>query len=348
MSEESVFGRDGEQNDGVVESETILDGSAIPSTDDEGQPIPVTIPVVLAPGVRVIYTTRLGGVSEGGYAHCNLGGKGGDDPSHVRNNRLAVAHVVGAPLALVSQVHSGRAVDVDGLIEVSDAGKEGPLLGVRASGQITIADVEADGQVTSRRGVALGMFAADCLPVLLADPEVGVIGAAHCGRKGLERGIIGSVVGMMEDKGAMPNRIAATLGPCICSDCYEVGDGIAGAFDARFPGTSSLTRFGGPGIDIAGAALQELRAAGVPADNVVSSLPRVAAATQYLADDAELRGLSQADDWSDERGSGFDEGSLHVHHPLCTLENPMWYSHRRSSLARKEREGRMLAIVVRD
>ena len=72
---------------------------------------------------------------------------------------------------------------------------------VTADGEAQAATVvEADGQVTSRAGVALGMFAADCLPVLMADAQAGVIGAAHCGRKGLQRGIIGATIDAMVAK----------------------------------------------------------------------------------------------------------------------------------------------------
>mgnify|MGYP000744965685 CR=1 FL=1 len=71
--------------------------------------------------------------------------------------------------------------------------------------------VEADGQVTAQKNVALGMFAADCLPVLMADPEAGVIGAAHCGRRGLQNGVIGATIEKMVSKGARPERIVATL-----------------------------------------------------------------------------------------------------------------------------------------
>lgn len=113
--------------------------------------------------------------------------------------------------------------------------------------------IEADGQVTAQSGIALGMFAADCLPVLLGDPVTGIIGAAHCGRRGLERGVIGATVDLMKSKGADPANIVATLGPRICGDCYEVGDEIADQFIKRFPLTKTKTRFGGAGIDIAEA-----------------------------------------------------------------------------------------------
>ncbi len=149
----------------------------------------------------------------------------------------------------------------------------------------------------------------------------------------------------MVSKGAQPERIVATLGPCICGDCYEVGGDIADEFDAQFPGTFTLSRFGQPGIDIAAAALQELAKAGVPADNIVSSRPRVNAATQYLSEDEELAGICAADGEGDPKLS---ERFNKIRRSLCTLENPLWFSHRRASLAKKQHEGRMLALIVRE
>ncbi|KFI95786.1 copper oxidase [Bifidobacterium scardovii] len=123
----------------------------------------------------------------------------------------------------------------------------------------------------------------------------------------------------------------------------SAGD-IADAFDARFPGTFTLSRFGQPGIDIAAAALQELQAAGVPMDSVVASRPRVAAATQYLSEDGELAALCA----SDGEGPALPERFAAVRHSMCTLENPLWYSHRRAALAGKAHEGRLLALIVRE
>ena len=323
----------------------ILDSNALPSTDADGRPIPVTIPIALAPGVRVIYTTRLGGLSVGDFGHLNLGGKKGDDPAAVAANREALAESVGAGLSLVSQVHSGTAIDADTVCHINTP------YGFDASGTQGVetddpiaAKIDADGQMTSQRGIALGMFAADCLPVLMADPAAGVIGAAHCGRRGLQRGVIGATVELMTLKGADPARIVATLGPAICGDCYEVGDRIADEFDAQFPGSFTLSRFGKPGIDINHAALLELERAGVPRGNVIDSRPRVTAATQYLCEDAELAELCDADG----EGPSLDERIGLIRHSMCTLENPLWFSHRRAALAGKSREGRMLALIVRD
>ncbi|WEV59375.1 polyphenol oxidase family protein [Bifidobacterium sp. ESL0728] len=329
--------------------DTILDSSAISPTDEAGNPIPVTIPIDLAPGIKVIYTTRLGGLSAGDWGDLNLGGKSGDNPATVKTNRMELAKAVGAPLSLVAQVHSGKAVDVDGFFECNapyGCDFSGTIIGSGDDdGPKAYPRLDADAEVTTQKGIALGMFAADCLPVLLADSEAGVIGAAHCGRKGLQRGVIGAAVELMVAKGAKPERIVATLGPCICGDCYEVGDEIADEFDAQFPGTFTLTRFGGPGIDIAKAALQELAEAGIPADNVISSTPRVSAATQYLDQDAELAALCAADG---EGSPDLAERIGEVRHSLCTLENPLWYSHRRAALAHKAHEGRLLALIVRE
>lgn len=331
--------------------DAILDSNAIDPNDVDGNPIPVTIPIMLAPGVKVVYTTRLGGTSEGDYAHCNLGGKSGDDPNHVLANRVALSNAIDAKLSLVSQVHSGVAVDVDELFAMNRpfgfdvSGGKGETAQQVGETADEPAVVEADGQVTAQKNVALGMFAADCLPVLMADPEAGVIGAAHCGRRGLQNGVIGATTEKMVAKGARPERIVATLGPCICGDCYEVGGDIADEFDAQFPGTFTLSRFGQPGIDIAAAALQELAKAGVPADNVVSSRARVNAATQYLSEDEELAEICQADGEGEPQ---LTERFKKIRRSLCTLENPLWFSHRRATIAGKAHEGRMLALIVRE
>ena len=309
----------------------ILDSNAISPTDKNGRPIPVTIPVMLAPGVRVVYTTRLGGVSQGDAAGLNLGGKNGDDPNHVAANRAALADEIDARLSLVSQIHSGTAIDMDDTYAPNrDYGFDATGGALPDGGEPEPTVIEADAQVTTRRGVALGVFAADCLPVLLADAEAGVIG---------------ETVRMMTGKGASVERMVATLGPCICGDCYEVGESIAAEFDARFPGTATTTRFGGPGIDIAAAALQELAAAGITDDRIVESRPRVAAATQYLSEDDELAALCRTDGEGEPELAARIDG---VRHSLCTLENPLWYSHRRAALADKSGEGRMLALIVRE
>ena len=317
----------------------IVDTTELPHTDADGLPIPVTIPIALAPGIRVVYTTRLGGMSRGGYAACNVGGRSGDDPAAVAQNRMSLSQVVGGPLSIVAQVHSAVAVDADSLFE-----QNRPYGCDRSGSADERLRVEADGQVTTRCGIALGMFAADCLPVLLADRQSGVIGAAHCGRKGLERGVLPATVELMCAKGAHREHIVATLGPRICGDCYEVGDAIASRFAEHFPNTYTVTRFSGAGIDIAAAALQDLRRAGILREHVIDSRPRVNAATQYLSKDDELEGLCL----EDGEGAGLSMRLKALRHGMCTLENPLWYSHRRAVLAHKANEGRLLALIIKD
>lgn len=308
-------------------SHRVVGNSSSPRYDTNGLPIPVTIPVELGPGIKVVYTTRLGGVSQGDYASLNLSDKGGDSKEAVAANRRALVSELGLPIRLVSQIHSSRVYDAD-QPDPASLGRRLP---------------EADAQVTRQRDQFLGIFAADCLPVFLADPQAGVIGAAHCGRKGLMAGIIESTLALMVDKGADPAHILATLGPSICSDCYQVDAELAETFNQRFPGTAGESRFGGFSIDIAGAARISLRASGIV--SLVDSSSRVSAATAYLKDDSELATICRNDGEGDP---DLDARLAHLHHGLCTLENPLWYSHRRSVMAHKKREGRMLGLIVQE
>ena len=156
---------------------------------------------------------RRGGVSHGVCAGLNVGlGSADDRASIARNRGLAVAAVApGARLVTVHQVHSADAVFA-----------EGPWP--------DDARPHADAIVTDRPGLALGILTADCAPVLLADAQAKVIGAAHSGWKGALGGVVESVVAAMEALGAERGRIAAAVGPCIARRSYEVDE----AFLRRF------------------------------------------------------------------------------------------------------------------
>ncbi|MFD0704326.1 polyphenol oxidase family protein [Alloscardovia venturai] len=287
-------------------------------------PIPAVIPIELAEGYRAWYSTRLGGNSDATYGYANMSSRQGDDEWAVSCNREALDGVIGSHVYTVYQVHSGEVVLMD---EIEDKTK--------------MTELEADG-IVSTSDEAFGVFGADCLPVLLVDPHARVSGVAHCGRRGLMNGIIEQTVAAMEFKGAHREHIRATLGPCICGQCYEVGNDIAMAFEEKFPGTATITQFGGAGIDLEKAALQALKKADVLQDNLVDSLPRVAAATEYLTPDPELRELCE----NDEEGSSSVEERMNLmHNALCTRENPLWFSYRRATLAGKDVSGRMLACV---
>lgn len=158
-------------------------------------------------GVAHGFFGRRGGVSTGIYDSLNCGYGSGDDIENVRENRTRVAALLGTSepsLVTLYQIHSAEAV------EVTDTW-------VRGEGP------KADGMVTTMRGVALGVLAADCAPVLFADATAGVIGSAHAGWKGAFTGIIETVVARMETLGAKRSRILAGVGPCISQASYEVG-----------------------------------------------------------------------------------------------------------------------------
>ncbi|WP_269930627.1 peptidoglycan editing factor PgeF [Aminobacter sp. HY435] len=166
-----------------------------------------------ANGIRHGFFTRIGGVSEGIYKGLNIGVGSDDDQSLVTENRRRVASWMGvAPDHLLSlyQVHSPDVIVATG-----------PFSGARP---------KADAIVTNRPGLALGASSADCGPVLFADPQARVIGAAHAGWKGAFTGVLENTVAAMEGLGAQRERIIAVLGPSISAANYEVGP----EFVARF------------------------------------------------------------------------------------------------------------------
>ncbi len=159
-------------------------------------------------GVAHGFLGRRGGVSTGLAAGLNLGIGSGDDAAAVAENRTrAVAAVLpGARLVTVYQVHSADCV-VAG--EWSDDARP-----------------HADALVTDQPGLLLGIVTADCAPVLLADRNAGIIGAAHAGWKGAVAGVTDSTISAMEALGARRSDIAAAIGPCIAQSSYEVDAGF--------------------------------------------------------------------------------------------------------------------------
>ncbi len=164
-------------------------------------------------GLRHGFLGRKGGVSTGAYAGLNVGLGSDDDRNAIHENRRrAVAAVApGAALVTVHQVHSPDAL-------------------YAAASWPDDTRPKADAIVTDRLGLVLGILTADCTPVLLADREAGVIGAAHAGWKGAFSGVIEAVVAAMAARGARRERIAAAICPVIARKSYEVDE----AFLRRF------------------------------------------------------------------------------------------------------------------
>ncbi len=157
--------------------------------------------------IRHAFFTRQGGVSGGIYASLNVGLGSKDNARAVAENRRRVAgyfDLPGEALNTVYQVHGRNVAHVEG------PWPEG-------------APPQADAMVTDQPGAVLGILSADCTPVLFADTDAGVVGAAHAGWKGALGGVLPSTVAAMESRGAKRGRIVACIGPTIAQTSYEVG-----------------------------------------------------------------------------------------------------------------------------
>jgi len=175
-------------------------------------------PLSAIDGIRHGFFTREGGVSEGIYAGVNGGLGSHDDRDAVMENRRRVAGHFGgdgAPLTTLHQIHSATALTIDE--------------------PITGAPPQADGVVTRTPGIIIGALAADCTPVLFADPDTRVVGAAHAGWRGAIGGVLEATVVEMERAGAERTRIVAAIGPTISQANYEVGPEFKARFLAAAP-----------------------------------------------------------------------------------------------------------------
>ena len=192
---------------------------------------------------------RRGGVSGGAYASLNVGTGSDDDPALVEQNRRIAADAVlpGAALATVYQVHSALCERVIAPWPLAER-------------------PHADAMVTDRPGVLLGILTADCAPVLLADRQAGVVGAAHAGWKGAIGGVTDAAIAAMEALGANRSGIAAAIGPCIAQVSYEVDKGFLVRFCQDDPANERFFKPGRPGhqqFDLAGYVAARLAGAGI-------------------------------------------------------------------------------------
>lgn len=200
-------------------------------------------------GVPHGFLGRRGGVSEGLYASLNVGLGSGDDRATVAENRRRAVNAVlpGAQLVGLHQFHSA---------EVVTLGSPWP----------DDARPQADGLVTDRPGLLLGILTADCVPVLFADAERGVIGAAHAGWKGALGGVTDKVIAAMVALGARTDAIRTAIGPCIARPSYEVSDDFALTFERADPANERFFTGGRPGhhhFDIEAYVIHRLSAAGI-------------------------------------------------------------------------------------
>lgn len=200
-------------------------------------------------GIPHGFLTRRGGVSHNRYHGLNVGLGSDDDPRAVAENReLAVEAVErGAKLVTLHQVHSATAFYATA--PWPDAARP-----------------EGDAVVTDRPGLLLGILTADCAPVLLADRQAGVVGAAHAGWKGALFGVTDAAIAEMEARGAERTRIVAAIGPCIARASYEVDDAFAHRFEEHDPANErffTLGRAGHHQFDLEAYVAARLAAAGI-------------------------------------------------------------------------------------
>jgi YfiH family protein len=201
-------------------------------------------------GIAHGFFTRQGGVSTGLYESLNCGPGSNDAPQSVAMNRARVTTALGVgatQLVTMYQVHGADCVRVEAPWQRADAPR-------------------ADASVTNVPGLALGILTADCTPVLFADADARVIGAAHAGWKGARAGVLESAIAGMEALGAERRNIAAAIGPCIAQASYEVGPEFRAALVGDDPdndrffiaGAGDRSRF-----DLAAYVMGRLVAAGI-------------------------------------------------------------------------------------
>jgi hypothetical protein len=203
------------------------------------------------PELRHGFFSRDGGVSKGIYAGLNGGLGSSDDPQDVAENRRRMAAALGVTPERFLTAYQVHSPDVAIAVEPWDAASR----------------PKVDAIVTRTPELAIGVTAADCGPVLLADPAARVIGAAHAGWKGALTGVLESTIDAMEKLGAERNGIVAAIGPLIRQASYEVGDEFVARFVAADPDYASYfipsTRAGHAMFDLGGFIRMRLQNAGV-------------------------------------------------------------------------------------
>jgi polyphenol oxidase len=192
--------------------------------------------------VHVAFTDRHGGVSAPPYDSLNLGRSIGDSQSAVDRNLQLVSDELGvdaSQIVMMNQVHGGT-------VAVTDEPLDAPP--------------RADAMVCASPRVVLCVRAADCVPVLLADPVAGIIGCAHAGRLGMTVRVVPNTVDVMHKLGA--TNITAWIGPYVCGSCYEVPDTVRSEAVDVVPESFAVTSWGTPALDIGAGVRAQLLQSG--------------------------------------------------------------------------------------
>ncbi|MCC6217505.1 MAG: peptidoglycan editing factor PgeF [Polyangiaceae bacterium] len=205
-------------------------------------------------GFRHAFFTRRGGASSGPYATLSFSLTVGDEPAAVEENHRRAAAVLGvepARLLYLSQVHGAAVVVAEPAIE-----------------REACARIEGDALLARSGRLACGVRSADCVPILLADPVSGAVGAVHAGWRGVEAGVAVAAVAALAGAGGA-GRLVAAIGPHIGPRAFEVGEDVAARLVAASPKAAVVTRDGGrTRIDLRAIVRAQLRAAGLPDDAI--------------------------------------------------------------------------------
>lgn len=236
--------------------------TAVLKENRQGDVVYLTFPALEKTGVaKHLFSTRMGGVSEGIFSTMNLSYQRGDKKEAVDENYRRIAEVLGCDcnaFVCSDQTHTVNIRKVDR----RDCGK-----GVVRKKDYT----DVDGLVTNEAGIVLATFYADCVPLYFVDAKKKVIGLAHSGWKGTVGRIGGKMITVMEKEyGCNREDILAAIGPSVCRDCYEVSEDVAEQFLKEF-GTGVLTEGGKPGkylLDLWKANEQVLLQAGLSKEQI--------------------------------------------------------------------------------
>jgi YfiH family protein len=199
-------------------------------------------------GVRLAFTSRRSDSRAAPFEELNLGGRSADPAARhaVEANRTAVATAFGLPrerLLFLNQCHGCDVVVADG-----------PWFGDAPT---------ADAVVSARDDLALAALTADCVPVLLADPVAGVVGAVHAGRPGMIAGVVDRAVDALSAAGATPEDTVAIVGPSVCGRCYEVPESMRAEAAAVSAPSATVSWTGTPAIDVAAGVVDQLAGRGI-------------------------------------------------------------------------------------
>jgi len=216
----------------------------------DGFEVPLFTSAVLPESFRHGFTTRSGGVSAAPFDTLNLGGRWGDRREAVLENRRRVQLAAGGrPIFFATQVHGREVARV-----------------VQGTTPEALMAIEADAVFTTLPEAPVGVYVADCVPILIADERTGACAAVHAGWRGTVAGVLAAAVArLVADAGARAADLRVAIGPSIGPCCFEVGPEVAEAFAARFAGEGVVVERPGrkPHVDLRRAQQVQLVRAGV-------------------------------------------------------------------------------------